>query len=98
MLYAPARPRRGAHRAFGQVREMSAEDAEGLDSAGLEEGGLQDNIAHWVEVLDRWVRRIESGMGRQDGEAASLDGERASGSTGPSLEDLSAEPGAGANG
>jgi hypothetical protein len=39
-----------------------------------EEDGLQDHIAHWMEVLDDWVKRIDLGLGRQDGEAISLDG------------------------
>jgi len=36
-----------------------------------EEEGLQDHIAHWVDVLDRWVKRIDTGLGRQDGAATS---------------------------
>ena len=77
---------------------MSGEDAEGSESASLDDGDLQDNIAHWLEVLDNWIRRIDRGMGRQDGEAASPDGAGASGPSTPSTEEHGAEPRAGADG
>jgi hypothetical protein len=54
---------------------MSEEDAGGLVGSNLDNGGLQDHIAHWVEVLDRWVKGIDRGMGKPDGEDASADGE-----------------------
>ncbi|MDQ6879689.1 MAG: hypothetical protein M3082_18710 [Candidatus Dormibacteraeota bacterium] len=53
-------------------------DAEGRDI--LEDGTLQEHLAHWAEVLDRWVKGVDMGMGRQDGEAAdaaSLNGTQA---------------------
>jgi len=36
----------------------------GIESEDLEAGGLQDHIGHWVEVLDRWVKDLDRGMGR----------------------------------
>jgi len=45
---------------------MADEEAEALDGRGLENGGLQRHIEHWVEVLDRWVKRIDHGMGRRE--------------------------------
>jgi hypothetical protein len=35
-----------------------------LDGAS-EDGALQEHIAHWVEVLDTWVKRVDLGMGRK---------------------------------
>jgi hypothetical protein len=52
---------------------MAEEDAEG-DGGNSGDGDLQDHIAHWVEVLDGWVKRIDLGMGRQEGDVASLNG------------------------
>jgi hypothetical protein len=62
---------------------MAEKDPEGLDGSNLEESGLQQDVAHWAEVLDRWVRGIDTRLGRKgggqehvsaDGDAASLDG------------------------
>ena len=50
---------------------MAEEDAWGRDGANLEGEGLQDHIAHWIEVLDRWVQGIDRGMGKLDGEMPS---------------------------
>ena len=43
---------------------MVEEGAEGMDGEGPGEGGLQGQIGHWVEVLDRWVKELDRGMGR----------------------------------
>ena len=56
---------------------MAEEDAEGVVGEHPEDGGLQDHIAHWMEVLEGWVRRIDLGMGRQDGDVAYLNGDGA---------------------
>ena len=55
---------------------MTAEmDAEEFDGSNLADEGLQDHISHWAEVLDRWVRGIDRGLGRQDGAAFDRDQE-----------------------
>jgi hypothetical protein len=33
----------------------------------LGDSGLQEHIAHWGEVLDRWVQSIDMRLGRRDG-------------------------------
>jgi hypothetical protein len=53
---------------------MTDENAESSEGSSGEDGGLHDHIARWVEVLDRWVKGIDLGMGRRDGDPASLDG------------------------
>jgi hypothetical protein len=50
---------------------MVEEGAKGIESDGLEDGGLQGHIGHWVEVLDRWVKDLDRSMGRQGADAAS---------------------------
>jgi hypothetical protein len=66
---------------------MGEEDAEGSDGGSLEEGALEDHIAHWIEVLDRWVKRVDVGLGRQDRGAAAGEpaGEGDVGEGGPEL-------------
>ena len=44
---------------------MVDEESEGLNGEGSEGTALQEHIAHWVDVLDHWVTRIDSGLGRQ---------------------------------
>jgi hypothetical protein len=53
---------------------MADENAESIEGTAAEDDGLQDHIARWVEVLDRWVKGIDLGMGRRDGDPASSDG------------------------
>ena len=53
---------------------MAEKDAMGVDESNPGDGGLQDHIAHWSEVLDRWVKGIDTGLGR-DGEVDDHDGE-----------------------
>ena len=67
---------------------MTDEEAEGLDGRGLENGGLQRHIEHWVEVLDRWVKRIDHGMGRREADGgAELSGAEGVGvDSGPDVE------------
>jgi hypothetical protein len=60
---------------------MPVKDIDGLEGNNPGDGGLQSDIAHWAEVLDRWVRRIDLRLGRQDGAS-------------PPPEDLDADPGA----
>ena len=58
-------------------------DAEKLNGDNLEESGLEEQMAHWADVLDRWVKGVDSGLGRQDGgEAPPLNGAE----VGPSAE------------
>jgi len=59
---------------------MVEEGAEGIDGEGPEEGGLQSQIGHWVEVLDRWVKDLDRGMGRNGADKTSE----------PAIEDIDA--------
>jgi hypothetical protein len=47
---------------------MLEERAGGIDSTDLEDGGLQEQIGHWVSVLDRWVNDLDRGLGRHGGD------------------------------
>ena len=49
------------------------EEAEGLPGGSSEEGALQDHLAYWVDVLDRWVKRVDLGMGRREGHETAVD-------------------------
>lgn len=49
---------------------MTEEEAQGIES-GFEHGGLHDHIGHWVKVLDRWVKELDKGMGRDGVDIAS---------------------------
>ena len=40
---------------------------EKVEGNKLEDSGLEEHMAHWAEVLDRWVKGIDSRLGRQDG-------------------------------
>ena len=55
---------------------MSEKNSEGLDASNLEESGLNQDLAHWAEVLDRWVKGIDTRLGRNGsgGEVPGLDG------------------------
>jgi hypothetical protein len=53
---------------------MFDEGAKGIEREGLEDGGLADHISHWVEVLDRWVKELDKGMGRNGADGASEPG------------------------
>ena len=57
---------------------MMEEEAGELAGGSSENGSLQDDIAHWAEVLDRWVRRVDLGLGaRSAGKEAPGDREPA---------------------
>ena len=60
---------------------MVDEGAEGIGSEDPEEGSLQDQIGHWVEVLDRWVKDLDRGLGRNGADIASE----------PAVEDVGAD-------
>lgn len=47
---------------FWATNYMAEEESEGLDGMGPEGESLQDHITHWMEVLDRWVKRVDSGL------------------------------------
>ncbi len=68
---------------------MAEKDAEEVDGNNLADGGLQDHLAHWMDVLDRWVRGIDKGLGRQDRAAAPIAGEH---EAPPSGEELETDP------
>lgn len=42
-------------------------DAEKVEGNKSEDGGLAEHMAHWAEVLDQWVKGIDSRLGQQDG-------------------------------
>jgi hypothetical protein len=46
---------------------MAEKDAEGLEGSNLVDSGLEENIAHWAEVLDRWIKSIDTRLGRAPG-------------------------------
>ena len=49
-------------------------DTKNLDGNNLGDSGLEGHMAHWAEVLDRWVRGIDTRLGRDDGaQATALD-------------------------
>jgi hypothetical protein len=54
---------------------MGEEEPEGLNSGSLEDGPFQEHISHWVEVLERWVKRVDQGMGRREADADGSAGE-----------------------
>ena len=37
-----------------------------MEITNFGESSLQDDLAHWAEVLDRWVKSIDMGLGRSD--------------------------------
>ena len=43
------------------------EEVRGSPDGASEDGALHDHLAHWVEVLDTWVKRVDLGMGRRIG-------------------------------
>jgi translation initiation factor 2 alpha subunit (eIF-2alpha) len=45
------------------------------ERSNLEDSGLQEHIAHWAEVLDRWVKRIDAGLREENGDPSGPDGE-----------------------
>lgn len=59
---------------FWATTYMAGEESEGFGGSGSADEVLQDHIAHWMEVLDRWVKRIDSGFGTQDGGASAPEG------------------------
>lgn len=64
----------------------------GESEGNLGDGGLQENVAHWAEVLDRWVRGIDARLGRlqeTDRQPPTLDGHSR-----PSGDEIDADPGA----
>jgi hypothetical protein len=38
-----------------------------MEESNLGDSGPQDDIAHWAEVLDRWVKIVDVRLGGQDG-------------------------------
>lgn len=59
---------------FWATTYMADEESEEFGGSGSADEVLQDHIAHWMEVLDRWVKRIDSGLGTQDGGASTPEG------------------------
>jgi hypothetical protein len=58
-------------------------DADKVEGNNSEDSGLEDLMAHWADVLDRWVNGIDTVLGRQDGVQAPPLNE---GEVGPSTE------------
>ncbi|HEY8814497.1 MAG TPA: hypothetical protein VIP57_05265 [Candidatus Dormibacteraeota bacterium] len=54
---------------------MADKNSEGLESTGPENETLEDQIDHWMEVLDRWVKRIDAGLREENGDPSGPDGE-----------------------
>jgi hypothetical protein len=54
------------------MAETYLKESEGSD---LGDSGLQEHIAHWAEVLDRWVQSIDMRLGRHDGGDPTLPGD-----------------------
>jgi len=63
------------------MAEKSLREAEGNN---LGDSALEEHVAHWADVLDRWVQSIDARLGRRDGRfrPPSLD----EGDAGPSAE------------
>lgn len=59
---------------FWATTYMADEESEEFGGSGSADEVLQDHIAHWMEVLDRWVKRIDSGLGTQDGGVSTPEG------------------------
>ncbi len=72
-------------------KDMTEEDAKRLNGGSPEDGDLQDHIAHWVETLDRWVKRIDQGMGRREGEVEDLNGHGAADPARPVVDEAGAD-------
>ena len=51
--------RMGGSQAPGLAEQM-LRDANGGESEPIE---LKDQVEHWVRVIDRWVQRLDEGMG-----------------------------------
>jgi hypothetical protein len=80
---------------------MGEKDGEEIGGSNLSDRGLQDHIAHWSEVLDRWVNGIDLAMGRnadpsgpRDRKGKPLDGKsrRLDGASQPTPHEVDADP------
>ena len=49
------------------MAEKSLREAEGNN---LGDSALEEHVAHWADVLDRWVQSIDARLGRRDGRVA----------------------------
>jgi hypothetical protein len=59
-------------------RSMGEKDAGELDGGNLGDTGLEGHIVHWSEVLDRWVKGVDTRLGRLsdlNGQPEPLDGQ-----------------------
>lgn len=45
-------------------RAMVDKETGELDGGNLGDTGLHEHIAHWAEVLDRWVQGVDTRLGR----------------------------------
>jgi hypothetical protein len=48
-------------------RDMAEKHADGSKESNLGDSGLEEHIAHWSEVLDSWVKRFDTRLGRNAG-------------------------------
>jgi hypothetical protein len=54
---------------------MDEEETGGLSGESSEHGSLQDEMAYWVEVLDRWIKRVDVGLDGRVDETQAPDGD-----------------------
>lgn len=67
---------------FWASNQMADEQADSIEGTSVEDDGLQEHIAQWIGVLDRWVKGVDLGMGRHDGDPGSPDGDARDGGDG----------------
>ena len=58
---------------FWASTTMVEKEPDGMDGGSLDDSPLRDHISHWVDVLDRWVKRVDLGMGALDWDVAQAD-------------------------
>jgi hypothetical protein len=46
-----------------------------MEANNLADDGWQDQVAHWAEVLDRWVKGIDTRLGRDTRDSEPLPGD-----------------------
>lgn len=74
---------------------MIEDDAEESNGRDLDGGGLQDQIGHWMAVLDRWIKQFDQGMGGQEAATGSLESVDGRGGSSAPVDDYGRDPLAG---
>ena len=72
MLLGFGQPLKDGSWSYWASMATDEEVARGSRDGASEDGALHEHIAHWVEVLDTWVKQVDLGMGRQSGAKARL--------------------------